>query len=133
MSSCIIFETWKASILVGLGAIPGSLIRFKLLGSKLVHPSKRYLNILFVNILSTFFLGLLYGSHAKCSSSEYFSMLMLFFGIGLLGSLSTFSTFIFELFDLFSLRRSREAIFFLILSFVGGLLALRIGYSLKLN
>ncbi len=131
MSNCITLEPLKASFLIAFGAIPGSLIRFKLLTNNLFRFPEKYLNILFVNTLATFLLGLLYGLNNQCNSGALFSKLTLFLGIGFLGSLSTFSTFIYEAFDLFRFRRRSESLLFLILSVVGGLLALRIGYLLS--
>ena len=88
-------------LLVSFGSAFGVSIRY-IIYQKLekINLSKNY-TILFINTLSSFFLGLLFSILSHISYLSYSYKLGLFFSIGLLGSLSTFSSFIYDLYDLF--------------------------------
>ena len=120
----------KEALLVSLGAIFGASLRFFLLSYFQARVTKKYWATFFVNSIATFLLGLLLAVQTKLSLTVNRHQIVLFMGVGFLGSFSTFSTFIFEIFNLLRMQRLRELGWVLLASMGGGLLALLAGYRL---
>lgn len=111
-------------ILVGIGGILGSLSRFKL-GKIIVLKTKSTFPIgtFIINITGAFLLGLL-------TSINYNNSIYSFFGDGFLGAYTTFSTFMYEGFSLFKNNRKLNAVFYMGISIIIGIVGYSIGYSL---
>ena len=129
----VVPENLKLFLLVSLGAILGSNIRFYIyerLG-KIFFVSK-YLRIVFINNFASFLLGFFYSFLIKSYANplQYTNYLLLLVSIGFLGSLSTFSSFIYDLFDLLSQNKYFTAINLTIFSLVFGLGFLYLGFVL---
>lgn len=107
-------------IAVGGAGFLGAIIRYYT-SEKLNKHTKIPLGTLFVNIIGSFMLGLLFGLHVE---GIYYLMI----GIGLLGALTTFSTLNVELIKLQKYRRLYY--FYFTATYVGGLLVAFIGYML---
>ena len=114
--------------LVGLGAIPGSWLRFGLTNYLRSALPRRYLPTMLVNVVSAFLLGLLMSIASKSGglASSYFLLL----GIGFLGSFSTFSAFALDLLEELRLQAWGDSLFLLVGSVVGGIIFAAIGYGL---
>ena len=95
-----LLDNFQDFILVASGSILGANIRFIIYNKFEKLNINKNISILLINILSSFFLGLLVSILSQFNSLVYSYKLGLFFSIGLLGSLSTFSTFIYDLYDL---------------------------------
>ncbi len=117
----------KDILLVSFGAILGANTRF------IIYKKFERINlsmdicILTINILATFFLGLLLSILTGIESYNFSYKLALFFITGFIGSLSTFSTFIYDLFDLFLQNKFFRALKLFSLSFSLGIIALAVG------
>ena len=124
-------QGFQFCFLVAVGAISGSVLRFSLLDYfSSVLPSK-YWGTLIVNLVATFFLGLMLGLHSNLTiDSINSSPLILLFGVGFLGSLSTFSTFILELIDILLTYKWRQFFSLSLTSLFGGLFAALAGLLL---
>lgn len=111
-------------LLVGLGGAAGSITRYSL-GKYLARHSKSSLplNTFLINISGAFLLGLLTSSYTYGSS-------YLLLGEGFLGAYTTFSTFMYEGFVLFKDRRYLNAILYIFLSFLLGVLGFILGYRI---
>ncbi len=113
----------KDIVLVSLGAIPGALLRIYLVKTYSNFLPRKYLLIMFINILASFGVGII--------SAINISGLMLFFGVGFLGSFSTFSTFIMDVFDGLIKKRFVESLCLSVSSFTLALMACAFGVWLK--
>ncbi len=122
-------ETIQSFLLVSIGAIIGSNLRYKIYKILYKLKIKKDFIILFINSLASFFLGLFYSKiiHNDFNISR---QLGLFFSIGVLGSLSTFSTFIYDLFELYIQSRIMIAFSLFTLSLFFGIICLAFGFFL---
>jgi CrcB protein len=117
----------KEIALVGAGAIPGALLRWKLesVGNHWVGGLQVAAESdLIANLLGTFCMGLLVAIRPPRPR------LMLFAAIGFCGSLTTFSSWMLELAQAFSQGQGLDAVGVLLVSLVGGLLAFGAGFGL---
>lgn len=114
-------------IIAGLGGLFGSIVRYKLgkvisEKSNAVFPSGTFL----INVSGAFLLGIV--SNAGLSSNYYY-----LFGDGFLGAYTTFSTFMYEGFNLFQKNMMLNAVTYISLTVVLGLIFYALGaYSIKL-
>ena len=113
-------------LIVGLGGFVGSALRFftvRLVDSKLntLFP----FGTLTVNIVGSFFLGLIYMLVTrKAGLSEY---PRLFLGVGFCGGFTTFSAFAMDNFNLIGQKLIGTSLLYIIISVVMGILALAAG------
>ena len=107
-------------LLVGVGAVPGALLRWQLA----LHLGDQ--NLL-VNVVACFALGLVLALNETCSASTGIALLM---GVGFFGSLSTFSTFAVELLNELRAGQALTALVLALASIGAGLLASAVGYGL---
>ncbi len=98
-------------LLVGVGAIPGALIRWQID------------NNLIVNLLGAFFLGILFGLKVRCREH-------LFFGVGFCGSITTFSSWIVYCTRLIMYKNFIDSFIAITLTLVIGLFMALMGFSL---
>tara|TARA_Y100001968_G_C19240288_1_gene659067 strand:- start:322 stop:711 length:390 start_codon:yes stop_codon:yes gene_type:complete len=122
-------ETIQSFLLVSIGAIIGSNLRYKIYKKLTRLKIKKDVIILFINILASFLLGLFYSILIK-NNFNYSYQLGLFFSIGFLGSLSTFSTFIYDLFELSYQLKMTRAVNIFCFSLLFGIISLAFGYFL---
>ncbi len=121
-------KTFQSFLLISLGAILGSNIRFLIyerLGN--IFFLRKDLRILIINNFASFLLGLFYSILINQTYIAYSKNLRLFFIIGFLGSLSTFSTFIFDLFQLSFDSNFLKSLKFLIFTLIFGILSFWLG------
>ena len=107
-------------LLVGVGAVPGALLRWQL---ALDLDDQNLL----VNVLACFALGLVLALNETCSASTGIVLLM---GVGFFGSLSTFSTFAVELLNELRAGQAITALVLALASIAVGLLASALGYGI---
>ncbi len=124
----ISFEDFKPYLLVSLGAISGTCLRFSLSNYIQSRVSKKYLATILVNTLASFFFGLLIASQSKHSYADKTTSLALFAGVGFLGSFSTFSAFILDAFKILHNQRWLDLGAFVFISVSGGLFFTLVGY-----
>ena len=108
------------SLVVG-GAL-GTVLRYEL-SYVLFERAFRFLTpwpTLFVNVIGSFFIGLLYEVCILNSCSLVFKKLLI---IGFLGAFTTFSTYSLEVINLIRTGKIQEAAFYIVLSNTLGLLA----------
>lgn len=119
----------KQLLLVGIGGFTGSIFRYL----TYLWVDKRFegafpLATFSVNIIGSFFLGLLYGAAVR---SDLISQdLRLLLGVGICGSYTTFSTFAFENLGLLEQKDFVTTSYYISGSLILGLLAAYGGYSI---
>ncbi|WPC44631.1 fluoride efflux transporter CrcB [Clostridium sp. JS66] len=113
-------------LLVGIGGILGSLTRFSL-GKFISKYSKSPFPIgtFIINITGAILLGIV--SYIGINKNMY-----LLIGDGFLGAYTTFSTFMYEGFNLFEKNFKLNAITYILLSFILGIIGYIIGMKLGL-
>ena len=118
-------------LLVSVGAILGSNIRFKI-HNKLekINLSKDFI-ILIINTFASFGLGLFLSLVEQFRAFAYYYQLVLFFSIGFFGSLSTFSSFVYDLFDLCLQFKFFRALKLFFISLSVGIIAFAFGFFLS--
>ncbi|MDQ0268412.1 fluoride efflux transporter CrcB [Cytobacillus purgationiresistens] len=109
---------------VAAGGFLGAILRYVLM----VFIKKRFqstipMGTLFVNLFGSFLLGILLGLHLK---ENIYGLL----GIGFIGAFTTFSTLQVEVIQLWLLHKKKEAILYVILTFIGGVICSTLGYTL---
>lgn len=110
---------------IAVGAIAGALLRFWL---------QRYLNLsafspigtFLVNMGGSFILGLVTGYFAY----KHFSPLFYGISAGFCGSFTTFSSISMEIFTLFRLHNPIRGAMYGLITAIGGLIAVAVGYAL---
>ena len=117
----------QSVIWVACGGALGAVARFGISGW-LKSPTGFPWATLSVNLLGSFFMGVLIGWLSKQSGAQ--EGLRLFVGVGVLGGFTTFSAFSMELFQLLEKREILSVSGYLGGSFVGGLLVFAAGYLL---
>ena len=115
------------ALLVGLGAIPGALLRLKVVNHVQPMVPKKHWGTFIVNVVACFALGLVLALNETCAASTGIALLM---GVGFLGSLSTFSTFAVELLNELRAGQTLTAVVLALASIGVGLLASAVGYGL---
>ncbi|WP_033828712.1 fluoride efflux transporter CrcB [Bacillus andreraoultii] len=113
-------------LLVAIGGFFGAICRYYM--SSYFNKKWGYipLGTLFVNIVGSFLLGVLLVIEVK-------SELYLVFGVGFLGAFTTFSTFIVEISKFLETKQSRQAIIYLIVSIILGMIAAIVGVLIGRN
>ncbi|AXH08656.1 fluoride efflux transporter CrcB [Malaciobacter halophilus] len=118
---------WHAALAIGIGGFLGAIVR-----AYAVHLTNKYiplefpLGILFVNILGSFLIGLVFAIFAHYNLSDN---LKLFLTTGFLGALTTYSTFAIETF--FLLQSSFIiAVANIVLNVLGTIFAAAAGYKI---
>jgi len=119
------------AILVALGGVSGSWLRFKIAGFFQSILLRKYWGTCFVNLAASFSMGLLLVFFPECHAFNYSNSVVLFIGVGFLGGLSTFSSFIMDLIQTFSYSHFRELFILTLCSIFGGLLTTYAGYILS--
>jgi len=119
--------------LVSLGAIAGAWSRMYLTIRFNRIFVRQFWSTFFINIFSTFALGLFLAFHSPDLIFEDNSKLILFFSIGFFGSLSTFSTFIIDLLNSLLSRNRSEFMLFSLLTLFIGIMAFIVGFGLINN
>ncbi|HJN06399.1 MAG TPA: fluoride efflux transporter CrcB [Bacteroidales bacterium] len=119
--------SWQTILAIGTGGFLGAIARAYVVHMSNKHFSYEFpIGILFVNILGSFLIGILFAIFTHYSVND---SLKSFLTTGFLGALTTYSTFAIESF--FLLERS----FFLgisnmVLNLLGTVLAARSGYKI---
>ena len=129
-SILLFLENIPSFLLVAIGAIFGSNTRFIIYEKLDRFHFEKDIKILFINCLSSFFLGLFLALSSHLIELSYFDQIGLFFSIGFLGSLSTFSTFIYDLFELSLLLKFNRALIIFGSSLFLGIIFFAFGGSL---
>ena len=114
-------------ILISFGGLLGTNIRYIFITrfkSKLINQKVK---ILFLNLISSFILGLSYNSllNFNLSSDRKFLYSFLF---SFIGSLSTFSTFVYDMYKLALNKKYKNLIILVLTSIILGLLFFCIGF-----
>lgn len=112
--------------MIALGGATGALLRYLLSGLvyKFITPTFPW-GTLFVNVLGSYFMGLLTAySNVSIVSSNLKSLVL----IGLIGAFTTFSTFMLETYRLFQDNEIKLALYYLIFSNIIGLCFLFLGF-----
>ena len=125
-----VLDKLRDILLVSLGAVFGSSLRFKIYTKLEELNLKKYFIILIINTFASFCLGLFVSIIPRISDLDLAYHLMLFCSIGFLGSLSTFSSFVYDLFDLFVQFKFLIALNLFLLSLASGIIALGFGFIL---
>ncbi|ABX09690.1 fluoride efflux transporter FluC [Prochlorococcus marinus] len=115
--------------LVALGSILGAFLRFEILNTFNYKKISKHWLIFTINIISCFLLGLLVALDKRLTTLVY-SQLLLFIGVGFLGSFSTFSSFIWEVFDHWKNDDKSQSLLIIASSILGGFVFLLFGYHL---
>ncbi|WP_216908283.1 CrcB family protein [Synechococcus sp. CCY 0621] len=116
-------------LLVATGAVPGALLRWQLedLGKGLVGGHAGLVESdLVANMLGTFLIGVI------AALPPPRPRLMLLGGIGFCGSLTTFSSWMLQISLALRRGRSDEALAVVLISLLGGLVAVRVGLAVGL-
>ena len=109
--------------LVGLGGFLGAISRY-FLNQYFLSFKLFPLGTFLVNITGSFFMGLLLGSDWIPDT------IRILVGTGFLGAYTTFSTFNFELFMLKKNNRKFQFFFYVVSSYIFGILLAYLGYSI---
>ncbi|PFK45916.1 fluoride efflux transporter CrcB [Bacillus cereus] len=109
-------------LLVGIGGFCGAIARFSISNAvKEKYGASFPYGTLFVNIVGSFLLGLLYGADVS-------STWLLLCGTGFMGAFTTFSTCKLEMVQLVHKREGQKAILYLIISYMLGISFACFGY-----
>ncbi len=122
-------SNYYSILLITIGAISGAWVRWKIT-ENIQNTYLKSWSTFSVNIISTFFLGLLLSLLGRIESADVKINLSLLIGLGFLGSLSTFSTFIMDLLETMFNQKWKQSILLLLSSIFGGLLMASLGYKL---
>ena len=111
-------------LLVGLGAVPGAWLRFRLVNHFEPMVPRKHWATFGVNVTACFALGLITALERACGPRPQLGLLL---GVGFLGSFSTFSTFSVEMLMAWLAGARRQAAALMLGSVVFGLLAVQAG------
>ncbi|MEE9438726.1 MAG: fluoride efflux transporter CrcB [Saprospiraceae bacterium] len=115
-------------IYVFLGGGAGSLFRFGI-GNYFTNVNTNFPAGTFVaNLMACFLLGLLMGIDTKGELQHHHSLLL---ATGFCGGFSTFSTFSNDTLKLFQNNQVALGLFYIAISFLGGLVAVYLGYKVQ--
>ncbi|AII42109.1 hypothetical protein KR100_01635 [Synechococcus sp. KORDI-100] len=114
-------------VLVGLGAVPGALLRLRVVNHMEPIVPRKHWGTFIVNVVASFGLGLVMALQGSCGSATGITLL---FGTGFFGSLSTFSSFAMELLNELQAHHWFGAAALALASLVFGLIAAALGYTI---
>lgn len=116
-------------LLVALGRAVGSVLRYSV-GFAVAHiwPQHLYIATVFVNIVGSFFIGCAFSWFLLRPDISALSPLLLM--TGLLGGFTTFSTFSLDALRIFNEGQHMQALLYVGVSLLGGLLAAWLGMAL---
>ena len=114
-------------LLVGLGAVPGAVLRLRVVNHMEPMVPQKHWGTFIVNVLASFGLGLVVALQGTCGSGTGIALLV---GTGFFGSLSTFSTFAVELLNEIRSSHLFGAVILAVVSLVFGLIAAALGFSI---
>lgn len=116
-------------ILIGIGGAIGSVLRYMVCGLDYKFSNGIFpVGTLVVNLTGSLIIGFLWGIFEQAAISSHLRM---FVFMGVLGGYTTFSTFAIENFNLFRDGEKNIAFFNILLSNLGGLALVFIGYVLS--
>ncbi|TAN62863.1 fluoride efflux transporter CrcB [bacterium] len=116
-------------ILIGIGGAIGAVARYIVCGLDYKFSNGIFpLGTLVVNLSGSLIIGFLWGLFEQVVISSHLRM---FIFMGILGGYTTFSTFALENFNLFRDGEKNIAFFNIILSNLGGIIFVFIGYALS--
>lgn len=117
---------------VGLGGMIGSLLRYYIsLGANGYFSESFPFGTLIANLAGSMFLG--WFTSKVAAQSNMNPILITAIGTGITGSFTTFSTFSLESLALIESGRIGAAIFYILVSAIGGLFLAAAGYYIGLN
>ena len=119
----------KLIFAVGVGSFIGGILRYLIsitIQNKITFPYATFL----VNILGCFLIGIVYAAYSKNMVTEDWRM---FIATGILGGFTTFSAFSYESFSMMRSGLFINALLYISLSIIIGLLATFTGYSFLKN
>ena len=123
------YDIFNAIILISLGSICGSYLRFKTVNYINLITKTKYLSIFTVNTFATFLLAisstLIFENNLIVSKEST----NLFLFAGFLGSFSTFSSFIVDLHSLINDKKWFHSLSFITLSIIGSIFAAFLGFK----
>lgn len=114
-----------ASLLVGLGVLPGAWLRFRVVNHLEPMLPRKHWGTFGVNVAACFALGLLAAIQESCGGGGQRTMLLL--GTGFLGGFSTFSSLVAELYVVLRAGHWIEASLLAVGSVLAGLVAVQLG------
>jgi fluoride exporter len=122
---------WRAVVVVSVGGVLGSLARWTL-STLEPRPAAGFpWTVLSINVTGSLLLGLLVGLHTRRWS--HVTLLRPFLGTGVLGGFTTFSAYTADIRALAAGGHGSLAAVYLVISVVGGLLAVRLGTLLAVS
>ena len=124
---CVVAGFALDPVLIGLGAVPGALLRLRIVNRMEPMVPRKHWGTFVVNIAASFGLGLVMALQGNCGSATGIALLL---GTGFFGSLSTFSTFAMELLNELRSGRVFGFAFLALSSLVAGVFAAALGYSI---
>ena len=116
-------------IYIATGVALGAILRFLISNNIKYNFYNIPIGTIIVNILGSFFIGLIVGYLETKQASEIF--LKYFLIIGLLGSFTTFSAFSIEVIELFKNEKIFLSLIYIAASVFLSIMAAYFGYSLK--
>lgn len=124
---------WQAIIYVFAGSGLGGVLRYLvavLMKSRAPQPGEWMLpwSTLTVNVAGCFLFGVIYGLSMRSIVSEQWRLALT---TGLCGGLTTFSTFSYETVTLFSQGYTGQALGYVLVSVVSGVLAAWLGFAVS--
>lgn len=108
--------------IIGLGGFLGAIVRY-LISQKMNKVTRIPLGTLAVNLVGALLIGVVFGM-------ELSPVLTFFFAAGFAGALTTFSTLNRELIDLWQVRKKKESVLYLLVTYCGGIICTSLGYLL---
>ena len=114
--------TYLDFVMVGIGGFCGAITRY-VIGGRLNQHNNIPLGTLLVNLVGALLIGVVFGLALS-------RPMTLFFASGLAGALTTFSTLNKELIELWRNGQKNQAVGYLLLTYVGGMVLVAFGYVL---
>ena len=99
-------------LIIGMGGFVGSITRYGI-SKYLNRPKNIPTGTLTVNLTGALLIGLVFGLELP----QFWTF---FFAAGLAGALTTFSTLNKELIDLWQFEKKKEAVLYLLITYIGG-------------
>jgi CrcB protein len=111
---------------IALGSVGVAVRAFIVHYFGLLGPIAPYWATISINIIGSFFMGILYTS-SLLGQPDVWRLWRIPLGVGFLGGLTTFSTFTLDIYRLIEAGTIEMGLFYLFLSIIGGLVALWFG------